>query len=966
MKTLRLIILLYLVLLPLSAFAASSGNTGTPYKHFRACAYPTDPTCNQDGDRDGTLETAPPAVACSSVTGGYAGHFKDGALVRYQTEADATSASGTVVTKTDPWVFGEIAVRCNMTAGDYYFTVALRNGVGPQRICRKVGSSHGTRPITANCSAVALINSFTPTKIGTCTNCDTTENPVNSVVHAATTHPGGDNAIFWTSDGNMVLDWWYASTDPDAVPIPPTGGGGGTTPPHYVINTTASCGTPTAGSIGCFTNAPQIPLTGFNSTGGTFAASVKLVWDTATTDLFGLVQVTDTDVQVGTANANDLTTWPGNSAVRGDSIDFRYRCRPPDLNQTFDGNMCMVSVGANGFYFDADWSGTDNARDPTVNLTTTLTPTIGGGGYTIFFKVALPGTITAGDIGLFNFAITDRNAGGVTVKIACGFDSNAMSNADQFCPMLWSSDPVPGGGGDTTNPGTPTLTFTTITSSSIGVSATVSDSGGSTCCTATAKWSTTTGSYDSYSGGPVTLTVVGAAATGAITGLPSGTSQKVRVRVCDGTGVNCTDSAEGTQATTSSSYTHHAAPTVQGNGNCLSEGNAGLPMVCMGLAGFQAGSTLGLADGTYSCSQCMLQPPSGKNGTAANRITVKAKNDGAVRINGGGTKRPLHLNNNSWWVFEGFDVHDSNLDVVLISDNADNNIFRRIVAWNAKDNDNRMVWSIASNTGNVLEDVAGFGTGRKIFQWHGSLSNATLTIRRAWGRWERSTEIGPKMVFSIVYNSHNAIYENVIGTWDEAPMAGVAVNQPYGILSMDSILAGTDFCANTKYLGSIAYIRAADEATSMAGLLRSSNDTECHLFQDVVAYVQPGTHTGLRGASLLNDPLPSQDKFLRNATFVGIGTANSIQSTWAQSNVVSYASQALMATANASPWQTTSGTGARVCFRYVNGVLTSTPLWPWPMNQRIIDAMKTAGKTPVDVTQTMSAIFGTIPAACTA
>jgi hypothetical protein len=34
------------------------------------------------------------------------------------------------------------------------------------------------------------------------------------------------------------------------------------------------------------------------------------------------------------------------------------------------------------------------------------------------------------------------------------------------------------------------------------------------------------------------------------------------------------------------------------------------------------------------------------------------------------------------------------------------------------------------------------------------------------------------------------------------------------------------------------------------------------------------------------------------------------------------------------------------------------------MNERIIDAMKTAGKTPVDVTRTMEQIFGPIPREC--
>jgi hypothetical protein len=53
-----------------------------------------------------------------------------------------------------------------------------------------------------------------------------------------------------------------------------------------------------------------------------------------------------------------------------------------------------------------------------------------------------------------------------------------------------------------------------------------------------------------------------------------------------------------------------------------------------------------------------------------------------------------------------------------------------------------------------------------------------------------------------------------------------------------------------------------------------------------------------------------------------------------------------------------------VCKKYVNGKLTNEPLWPWPMNQRIINAMRQAGKAPVDVTKTMEQIFGPIPSDC--
>ncbi len=45
--------------------------------------------------------------------------------------------------------------------------------------------------------------------------------------------------------------------------------------------------------------------------------------------------------------------------------------------------------------------------------------------------------------------------------------------------------------------------------------------------------------------------------------------------------------------------------------------------------------------------------------------------------------------------------------------------------------------------------------------------------------------------------------------------------------------------------------------------------------------------------------------------------------------------------------------------RYKDGVLTDEYLWPWPMNQRIIDAMVLAGyNDPVDLTRTVFELAG--------
>ena len=56
--------------------------------------------------------------------------------------------------------------------------------------------------------------------------------------------------------------------------------------------------------------------------------------------------------------------------------------------------------------------------------------------------------------------------------------------------------------------------------------------------------------------------------------------------------------------------------------------------------------------------------------------------------------------------------------------------------------------------------------------------------------------------------------------------------------------------------------------------------------------------------------------------------------------------------------------GASLCYRYVDGALTKDPLWPWPMNARIAEAMRKAEREPIDVTNTVEQLLGPIPEAC--
>src|SRR5215813_14245586 len=95
-------------------------------------------------------------------------------------------------------------------------------------------------------------------------------------------------------------------------------------------------------------------------------------------------------------------------------------------------------------------------------------------------------------------------------------------------------------------------------------------------------------------------------------------------------------------------------------------------------------------------------------------------------------------------------------------------------AWDASEG-NYDIFGIHHDEHNLLEDVAGWGIARKIFE--SSQGGNFTTIRRAWGRWEGSHIVGPKLVYALTYNNYDMLVENSIGTW-----SGEKMKQTYVLL----------------------------------------------------------------------------------------------------------------------------------------------------------------------------------------
>jgi hypothetical protein len=162
--------------------------------------------------------------------------------------------------------------------------------------------------------------------------------------------------------------------------------------------------------------------------------------------------------------------------------------------------------------------------------------------------------------------------------------------------------------------------------------------------------------------------------------------------------------------------------------------------------------------------------------------------------------------------------------------------------------------------------------------------------------------------------------------------------------------------ARTKLLGSIAYVRGSDHFAPMKAI--SVIHVDSFEVANTVVYIEPGTHSTVKRFSLNNlQSGVGVNLIARNLTGIG-GKESTFSSDWKTSSISEGPSLSSV------PNVFSSTGGANICYRYKDRVLTNEPLWPWPMNQRIADAMIQSGRAAVDVTATIESMLGPIPAAC--
>src|SRR5262245_12815175 len=414
------------------------------------------------------------------------------------------------------------------------------------------------------------------------------------------------------------------------------------------------------------------------------------------------------------------------------------------------------------------------------------------------------------------------------------------------------------------------------------------------------------------------------------------------------------------------------------------------------------GKTLCLRDGTYRGSAFMIQPTPGLSGLRGDPITIRALNDGGAVIDGQFARYPVLLSGNDWFVLEGFNAKSSLREVIVLNAGSANNIFRRVIAWDAN-----IAWNVhtinvyGNSTHNLFEDVAAFGTGRNTISCAEGGTNCTF--RRVWARWEGSINVGGKLVFQTSYNTTGVSCENCIATWSGESMpqeyalynngapdgsgrtfANFTVQEPFAFFRSRGSSSTSLKCLNAEILGSLSYLKSTvryggAQAWHIPGRAGDLTGTiGCFHVRHSMSFIHP-SHPRFNNIWGILLERGTTDLSAFNVTSVrgtkgdqlgggswNIGTGSSGWSTGTSRAAV------------ASPW-TTTGAGANLCKRWVNGQVTTEPLWPWPMNDRIKAATATAGRytgpcpgcvggrairTATDVTADIQALLGSIPAQC--
>ena len=385
-----------------------------------------------------------------------------------------------------------------------------------------------------------------------------------------------------------------------------------------------------------------------------------------------------------------------------------------------------------------------------------------------------------------------------------------------------------------------------------------------------------------------------------------------------------------------------------------------------------AGKTLVLRDGFYANQSLIVEHV---HGTATAPITIMAEHDGKAIIDGGGPSgRTVWIEHSSYIIVQGI-VAQHGQEPVVVYGPADHIIIRRVTAHDAAPG-NYHVFDIEFNATNVLvEDCAGWGRGRYIFV---AYKSSDVTFRRDWAYWEHQENFpdAPRADYS-AYSASNVTFENVIGM-GAYPRPGINDENSYNAVyetatdstptehvkyigdifynNMDGIYFNESSDSNPEVINS--YIETPGGMPGAAGSTTNETGTGFTWWNHHSGSITNSTFTNTPvAASLPNGSTTiTNTVFYKNDTAINGSLSHSYSDFWQNGSIGTdlvstdkqvdpgydtnkYGRGAYLFIPPNSPLkhagQNGQDIGANIIYESVDGDLTSTPLWPWPMEDRI-------------------------------
>jgi hypothetical protein len=513
----------------------------------------------------------------------------------------------------------------------------------------------------------------------------------------------------------------------------------------------------------------------------------------------------------------------------------------------------------------------------------------------------------------------------------------------------------------------------------------VSDSANTGMAGVTVSWAVTAGGGKVAAATSVTNSAGQAQITwtlGSLVGTQTATASVSGVNGVSGSPVTFTAtgtaSSGGTGSGSPSAHLYYLSPS----GSDANAGNtSSAPWLTFAKAWsvLGAGDTLQVADGSYSA----MSPPAGKSGASGANIVLRAANPGGAKITS-----QLALKGNAYLSFLGFKITGSGNAVEIVSNGSgkpSHHVTFQQIGFTCTDvslNDDAC-FSLGDGTHHVvLEDSWGWGGGRYTVLCYGgpgggppNLTCDSNTFRRLVLRMGPSTSSSgaPQASLGLYYASNN-IVENVLAIdghaasnssnsafyiTGHAPPPDADHNKFYGVMALNNlglglfIDCGGAICDGTEVYNSVFWGSAEWGVAFTSG---SGSDDSCSAGIFDHNTVGAAGQDGFNLYECYNQTL-TNNLFYGNKAW-GVNKSPSGSITTSHHNGYfgngSGARQNLAAGTGdlttdpglkyigrieaGSPYKNAGSSGdigANVTTRYQDGVLTSTPLWPWANEARI-------------------------------